>query len=66
MKNLDPTLKTSIEIILLFYLFCINNEDLTFMDMNYALVVSWSSKVGSLPPCWTLLTRVGLGNWDPT
>ena len=28
-------------------------------------MVCWGSKVGTLSPCWNLLTWVGLGTWDP-
>ena len=28
-------------------------------------MMSWSSKVGTSPLCWDLLTWVGLGSWDP-
>ena len=39
----------------------INNKDLTLMIVNHFLMLSKGSKLGTLPPCWALLTRVGLG-----
>ena len=60
-KMLDPTLKPSPT-----NMFAWNNEDLTLMIVNHMSMVSWGSKVGTLPPCWDLLTWVGLGTWDPT
>ena len=44
--------------------FCINNQDPFLMIISHILMVSWGSKVGTLPPCWDLLTWVGLGTWD--
>ena len=32
--------------------------------INHGRMVSWGSQVGTLPPCWDLLTWVGLGTWD--
>ena len=31
------------------------------MIINDIIMISWGSKVGTLPPCWDLLTWVGLG-----
>jgi hypothetical protein len=58
-KLLDPTLNPSPTKI-----FASNNQDPTLMIFNYYLMVSWGSKVGTLPLCWGLLTLVGLGTWD--
>ena len=36
--------------------FASNNQDHNLMMINFILMVSWGSKVGTLPPCWDLLT----------
>jgi hypothetical protein len=35
------------------------------MIFNHILVITRGSEVGTSPPCWDLLTQVGLGAWDP-
>jgi hypothetical protein len=42
--------------------FCIKNKDPTLMIINHISMVSRGSKVGTLRPCWDLLTWVGLGD----
>jgi hypothetical protein len=59
-KRLDPTLNPSPENI-----FAWNNQDPTLMTFNHMLTITWGSQVGTLPPCWDLLTWVGLRTWDP-
>ena len=46
-------------------IFAQSNQDLTLLIINYILMVAWVSKVGIVPPCWDLLTWLGLGTWDP-
>jgi hypothetical protein len=41
-----------------------NKQDSLLMIMKCILMVSWCSKVGTLPRCWDLLTWVRLGTWD--
>ena len=36
-----------------------------FMILNLILMIYRGSKVGTLSPCWDLLTSVGLGTWCP-
>ena len=55
-KKLDPTLHISPV-----NCFVSNNQDPPLKIDNHILTISWGSKVGILPPCWDLLTWVGLG-----
>jgi hypothetical protein len=48
-----------------FFLHKLIKIQLWIMNRNHILMVFWVSKVGTLPPCWDLLTWVGLGTWDP-
>jgi hypothetical protein len=57
-KKLDPTLNTN-----LVNIYAQDNKDLTLMIVILISSVSSSSKVRTLPPCWDLLTRLGI--WDP-
>ena len=53
-KKLDPTLIPSLVSIIAW-----NNQDLTLMILNHILVIAWGLQVGTLSPCWDLLTWVG-------
>ena len=55
-KKLDPILNPR-----LVNIFPSNDKDPTFIIFNHVLVITWGSQVGTLPPCWDLLTWVGLG-----
>ena len=52
-KKLDPTHNPRPPNI-----FASNNQHPTLMIFKHNLMVSWGSKVGTLPLCWDLLTRV--------
>jgi hypothetical protein len=57
-KKLDPTLnKLQVQCDICY----INNQDLTLKCIDDLLMLSRGSKVGTLPPCWDLLTWVRLG-----
>ena len=42
-----------------------NTQESTLMIVDHILTLSWGSKAETVPPCWDLLTWVGLGAWDP-
>jgi hypothetical protein len=54
-----PTLNTSPANV-----FALNNQDPTLITFNYTLMVSWGSKLRTLPSCRDLLTQTGLGTWN--
>jgi hypothetical protein len=58
-KKGGATLNTS----LAFFLHNIK-KDLTLMIIRHILMVSRGSTFWTLPPCWDLLTLVGLGTWE--
>ena len=55
-KKLDPTFNSNPMNIC-----ALSNQESTLMIISHILVVTRGSKVGTLPPCWDLLTWVGLG-----
>jgi hypothetical protein len=59
-KKLDPTLKHKHHESYLHKVIKIQ----LFMIINHIFRISWGSKIGTLPPCWDLVTWVGLGTWD--
>ena len=61
-RKLDLALNTSPTNILFLYK---NNQDMALLIINHISMVSWGSKVGTLPSSWDLLTCVALGAWDP-